>query len=265
MNNPQTQPLLPQQPTPIPAQAPPKEDLRKKFKEINGLLIPGGDQLLFFNSTFVQAAQVLYDLAIEANDNGTYFPIWGTCMGMQLIPILTSQNPSLLRRATFDSEDVSFPLHFSPAIFTSRLFGITNTFPDILSFFARENITANFHHDGYDPIEFLSDPKILSFYRLLATNVDKKNKPFVAAYEGKNYPIYGVEFHPETNQFSFAHDSVSHSPHAIRAVQYLANFFVNEARKNNQKFANPQEEASSLINHFPVSLNQGVYFFPPKF
>jgi len=30
MNNPQTQPLLPQQPTPIPAQAPPKEDLRKK-------------------------------------------------------------------------------------------------------------------------------------------------------------------------------------------------------------------------------------------
>lgn len=45
----------------------------------------------------------------------------------------------------------------------------------------------------------------------------------------KDYPIYGVQFHPEKNGFEWVADEViPHSQHAVRIMQNLADFFVQE-------------------------------------
>ena len=45
----------------------------------------------------------------------------------------------------------------------------------------------------------------------------------------KNYPIYGVQFHPEKNGFEWIPDeAIPHSQHAVIIMQSLANFFVQE-------------------------------------
>lgn len=43
----------------------------------NGLLLPGGGRNIV-NSYYRDAAEVLFDYAMEANDRGEYYPIWGS-------------------------------------------------------------------------------------------------------------------------------------------------------------------------------------------
>jgi len=94
------------------------------------------------------------------------------------------------------------------------------------------------------------------FFHILTTNQDATNQSitFISTIESKKYPIYGVQWHPEKNQFEFAlnakHQNVPHDNNAIIISQYMANFFVNEARKNNNKFENLLKESQALIYNY---------------
>lgn len=68
------------------------------------------------------------------------------------------------------------------------------------------------------------------------------------------YPFYGVQFHPEKNLYEWIiNRNISHTSNAIRAAQYFANFFVDEARKSVHSFASVDEENSVLIYNFPTN------------
>lgn len=52
---------------------------------------------------------------------------------------------------------------------------------------------------------------------------------FVVAYK---YPIYGMQWHPEKNPFEWKDSpGIPHSPSAVRAAYYMADFFINEGKK----------------------------------
>jgi len=59
------------------------------FESINGILFPGGD-VDFGDNAFCQNANFLLNKAIEANKKGDVFPIWGTCLGFELLHYLTA-------------------------------------------------------------------------------------------------------------------------------------------------------------------------------
>ena len=66
----------------------------------------------------------------------------------------------------------------------------------------------------------------------------------------KHYPIYCLHWQPEKILFVWNPVlAVDHSPDAIRAAQYIANFFMVEARKNGQRFRTREEEEPNLIFH----------------
>lgn len=69
-----------------------EEEYKKLFNSINGVLFPGGSSDIA-SSSYARTAKIFYDLAIEANNKGDYFPIWGTCLGFQELAYLTSQKP----------------------------------------------------------------------------------------------------------------------------------------------------------------------------
>ena len=46
----------------------------------------------------------------QANDAGDFFPIWGTCMGMQLLTVLVA-GESLLTNTT--AENIALPLNLT--------------------------------------------------------------------------------------------------------------------------------------------------------
>jgi len=58
-----------------------------------------------------KAGAYLIDLAIEANDAGDYFPVWGTCLGYELMLIAITKDPKIMP-FKFEDENVRHQLVF---------------------------------------------------------------------------------------------------------------------------------------------------------
>ncbi|KAM4675454.1 gamma-glutamyl hydrolase-like isoform 2-T4 [Discoglossus pictus] len=240
----------------------PEEEYLKLFNSINGVLFPGGASDLL-NSSFAQTAGIFYNLAIEAFNSGCYFPVWGTCLGFQLLTALTT-GQNLLSHT--DANNISLPLDLTKEVSSSRMFQEAPL--EILQSLSSEKVTANFHHYGLTSKVFQENKKLSNFYRVMSTNRDRNGVEFISTMEAHNFPIYGVQWHPEVNRFQWNKDlAYPHSVSAIRVSQYLADFFINEARKNQNHFSSAEaEEASLIYNWTPqytanISGYEQLYFF----
>ena len=58
--------------------------------KLNGVLFTGGDVDIDIRNKWTQNADYILKYAISQNDKGNVFPLWGTCLGMQLLAYLTS-------------------------------------------------------------------------------------------------------------------------------------------------------------------------------
>jgi len=219
------------------------------FQRINGILFPGGGADL--NGTILQLnAAYLYQKAITANNHSDYFVIEGHCMGFELEAIITTNNTNIL--VASDAENISLRLQIEGGSQKSKWFGET---PDsVLSILSKQAVAMNNHVFCITPDVFNGNAALRSFYRILATSVDKKGKEFVANWESINFPIYGMQFHAEKPQFEWnVGEVINHSEDSISANSWFGRFFVNEARKSNHQFDNAQQESEYLIyNYSPI-------------
>lgn len=245
-----------------------QEKLDSLFSWINGILFTGGEaNIKDIDSQYNWATGYLLNKTIIANTENDYFPIWATCMGMQLLCILRS-DPDVLSSDSFDSEEISLPLHLAPEAETSRL--LRNVPHNMMTWLQTENITTNLHHDGIKPENFNSRKELTEFFTILSTNLDRKGKSFVSTIEGKTIPVYGAQWHPERPQFEWSpggdEHGIAHTPHAISTMQWMSNFFVSEARKNQHEFPTSDLEAKHLIyNWKPVgTTSYQAYIFPKQ-
>lgn len=74
------------------------------FAQIHGILLPGGN-----NSTLPYAVQYLLQKSMERNVQGNYFPIWGMCLGFEMIIQSIGRASSVLQN-NFNSTNISLPL-----------------------------------------------------------------------------------------------------------------------------------------------------------
>ncbi|KAJ8945835.1 hypothetical protein NQ314_009020 [Rhamnusium bicolor] len=130
---------------------------------------------------------------------------------------------------------------------SSKLF--LNAPKDILNTLNSKNVTFNYHKFCLTKA-VLKEKGILPNWRILATNRDESNLQFISAMESVDYPIYGVQFHPEKNQFEFELTAISHTSEAIKISQYFANFFVEECRKSKNSFPNKTILKKALIYNY---------------
>ncbi|XP_063062661.1 gamma-glutamyl hydrolase-like isoform X1 [Engraulis encrasicolus] len=237
-----------------------EEEYTQLFKSINGVLFPGGGVSLV-SSGYAKAAGIFYKLAIEAASQGDYFPVWGTCLGFEQLLLLTCGEDLLSHTNT---TGVSLPLKFTKDAAESRLF---RSFPpSLMEALASENITENSHTWSISVENFLRNEALKKFYKILSTNTDGETE-FVSTMEAYSYPVYATQWHPEKNAFEWSKPYYTHTPSAIQTTFYMANFFVNEAKKNFHSFASLDEEERHLIyNYNPVfpgvaSTFQQIYFF----
>ncbi|XP_068604392.1 gamma-glutamyl hydrolase [Brachionichthys hirsutus] len=222
------------------------EDYKKLFSSINGILFPGGSANLT-SSGYAAAAKIFYDLAVEAADGGDYFPVWGTCLGFQMLTLLTSGKRLL---SPTDTAAVSLPLDFTDAANHSRLF---RGFPaDLMGDLAGEPLTENSHQWSVTVSTHEADEALSKFYRVLSTNT-VQGVEFVSTMEAFHYPIYASIWHPEKNAFEWNRPHVAHSPAAVRTTFYTAQFFVGEARKSGHRFESEEEERKALIYNYEAS------------
>lgn len=238
----------------------PAEEIDTLLKGVNGLLFPGGGSCLQKECPFFQSAARMFQYAITANDQGDFFPIWGTCLGFQFLSVMGAGENQTILQSGFDSEDLPIPLNFTGDAKTSRLFAGAPA--HIMDLLATQPITMNAHHSGVTPAAAAHNQAFSDFYSILSTNDDRAGRAFVSTIEGKKYPVYGTQFHPEKNPFEWVVEPtpIPHSNDAVLVAQYFANFFVAEARKSTHTFG--AKENDYLIYNYPANFTgkAGGYF-----
>ncbi|XP_071340750.1 gamma-glutamyl hydrolase isoform X2 [Trachinotus anak] len=198
-----------------------REEYKTLFNSLNGILYPGGSASII-SSGYQRAAKIFYELAIEANNNGDYFPVWGTCLGFEQLAYLTSGDAVLSRTNT---TGVSLPLVFTNETKDSRMF---KGFPDeLMKALASEPLTENSHKWSLALLTYDTNEELKKFYKVLSTNTDG-NIEFVSTMEAYDYPIYGTQWHPEKNAFEWRRPYYAHSSSAVKTTFYMAEFFVSE-------------------------------------
>ncbi|XP_075558045.1 gamma-glutamyl hydrolase-like isoform X1 [Dermacentor variabilis] len=232
----------------------------KIFNSVNGILLPGGD-VDALNSSYGRAGTILYDLAMEAYRNGTNFPLWGTCLGFELLARVAVGGEQVLTKC--QAQGVGMPLNFTRDFRSARLFrSLPQRLEKVLS---SKPVTYNAHYWCLTLKAFKAS-KLDRFFKILSTNSDLRGVKFVSSLEAISAPVFAVQFHPEMAVFEWGTSSpgrrhLYHNKDTALFSQYLANFFVEQARLNGHRFQDAQEERKALIYNYPPSFTQEVSHF----
>ena len=73
------------------------------FERINGLYLPSGGVFASNSIEYYNCCKKFIQLAMESNNIGIYFPVWGGCMGMQQMMIMGDGRDDMNFLDRFDS------------------------------------------------------------------------------------------------------------------------------------------------------------------
>ena len=246
----------------------PRDQMKYLFNSLNGLIFPGGSALLWDDDTthtalsnMTLAGQYLIELAVEANKNGDYFPVWGTCLGYELMMIAISNDKDVLDRLNSSN-------HVLKLEYVSDESRIFKTLDPTLKNYSETVETLYFnHHYGITPENFLNNFILTEEFFISSISHTDNGTAFVASIESKKYPFYGIQFHPEKSPFEWKKDVyASHTLEAVEISQHLGDFLIDEARKNFHKFESETiADTYTIYNYDPVKVSESFmecYFFP---
>ena len=247
----------------------PAARVRELARQLNGFLLPGGGVHFFRDgalSPYGATTRILYDETVSAWASGETLPLWGTCLGHEMILTHAAGDDPNLDEGGFVSENVSMPLLLTDAGRASRLWGSA---PAEVLDALQYNVTMNLHTFGITPAAFAASPAA-AVLNVLSIGADANGKPFVSSTEGKdNLPIFTTQFHPEKATFEYWWtENVNHTYASIVANQWTARFFVQQARMNARRFDTPKAEYDALIFNYEAEYTQSImqgyvqtYFF----
>ena len=105
------------------------------------ILLPGGALSFTQPGGYAEAGNYIYEIATKMNDEGDYFPLWGTCLGFELITYLSANRTEI--RADCLSQTQALPLNFKDDFKSSRMF---RKAPDsVIKILQDKAVTSNFH------------------------------------------------------------------------------------------------------------------------
>ena len=163
----------------------PDEIWGEKLSKINGVLFPGGD------SDYLEYGRKIMDRLIQYNDEGNYFPAWGTCLGFENMLIWASDRGRDILEV-YNAHAVSLTLDFVVDPVFTKMFSPMGQGLDAWKFY-RAPMTLNSHTYSANPESFVTDISLSEFYKLTSVSYEPSTgKPFAATIEAHNYPFAGT-------------------------------------------------------------------------
>lgn len=237
-----------------------EERITEILNKSNGVLFQGGGTLLNLSNNFTQKADFILKKVLEINDRGIYYPLWGTCQGFELLHMLVSKDNEVLTDT--NAYGIITPLLFNTEILKeSKMF----SFLDDEDIYALKylNTTSQFHHYGVSEEKFIEHESLSSFFKITTYSEDLDGKITISTVEGKHYPVYAIQSHPEkSNYVRNMQYGVPQTRESVFIGQKLANFFVEEARKNDNTFGNSLYDYDYIDSYSMVpEFRDEVYYY----
>jgi gamma-glutamyl hydrolase len=232
------------------------------LNQIHGLLLPGGSvensldkhtQLLY-----ISRIQFIINYITRQNLKGNYFPIFGICLGFQLL--LTSvlePNTEKSLNSYINYENISKEYYNGGKSITFKTISkkdkdqlISPCLNDIFDKNDMNTFNVNecvyFHHRKTFHMSGKYMKKMKQF--LIPNAVVKYHgKECMCAYQFKSLPYYGTLFHPEKNFFTWSMDNIPHNEVSNKISYKLSNFFIDECRKNYNVYSMGMSAETSLF------------------
>ena len=237
----------------------PSEVIHGLLKQINGICLIGGgivnkkthdhNQFIKYKNTM----ETIFNYVIYSNKNNNYYPMWCTCMSFELI-ILYIKN----LKFNSQSEITDNYLSKSGKYGESKLHW-TNEPSKIKKMFTKSEIKCMSKYPCLFQAHQYShniNSKIIKTFKdianIPAVGIASDNSKYINIFELKDYPIYGVQFHPEKPPFEYENSGkrVPKTQIAITLSFKLAKFFIKECKKNHNIWIGGKNYYDFTINDY---------------
>ena len=231
------------------------EQIISLLNQINGVLFSAGPRRpLKLDEPWEQNAKFVFDYA---KNNG--IPIWGTCLGMQMITIFMSDgNKNFMEK--YDNIGLK-NVELTKEAKDSKMLSLFKK--NDLDNLKNSKTSYHIHKHGISPEVFFSNKNLVDNYDILGYGYDSNGKKFVNIIEskkGKKHKVYGTQFHPEKNPFERGNWFKEKNPmDALRRSQLMVMKFIEEARNNGNKFINEEERNKYTFINTYEKLKIGTY------
>jgi gamma-glutamyl hydrolase len=99
------------------------------LSHLNGVLFTGGMERFYdldengnrVPDRYMQSAILIMNFAMKENDEGRHFPIWGTCLGLQMFHYFADINTEM---QVVHAANLPTKLNFTEAAKTSKLYSL---------------------------------------------------------------------------------------------------------------------------------------------
>ena len=230
------------------------EQIISLLNQINGVLFSAGPRRpLKYDEPWELKAKYIFDYA---KNNG--IPIWGTCLGMQMITkFMADDNKPLDKYDNIGLKKVELTNLAKESnllsLFKEKDYGNLNN----------SETSFHIHKHGISPESFYSNKNLVENYDIIGYGYDKNGKKFVNIIESKKglkHKIFGTQFHPEKNPFERANWFKEKNPmDALRRSQLIIMKFIEETRNNGNNFINDDEKSKYTFINTYETLKVGTY------
>lgn len=213
-----------------------------KLSKLDGVLFPGG------GNDYTEYARGIYDYAMKMNDAGHFYPLWGTCLGFEVLAELAADEGGNVL-TELQAHNIELPLEFIGDPDSSKMFGDLGWRAEG---FAELPVTLNSHSFGVSPDKFLTDAGLSAiFHPTSISYTPVGNVPFVASMESTQYPFFGTQFHPEkTLDVYYTSANINHSWTSVELNRYLGDKFITLARENPNNYGDYSTVQAAIIENY---------------
>ena len=138
-----------------------------------------------YDSNYGRVSKIMYNEVIRYNDQGTFYPMWGTCLGFQALCLIAaekekSQVPFLNE---VKAKKKMMPVSFTEKALTSKL--LKKASWNLIQAMSNQNVSIHNHRFGLIPEQFQKYKPLGETLDIIATGVGDAGIPFVSIVEGK--------------------------------------------------------------------------------
>ena len=239
----------------------PKPVLLGLLKQLNGIVLIGGginnaqthkhEQFMVYQETM----QYILNYVNSQNNVGNYYPIWCICMSFELAAIFKATGNILKKQ-----KNVGYHL-IKDGKYGDGTIQWSNSPSKIKNIFTRKEIqemnkaaTVYYAHSYAIKHDSHLASELQKLAHITATSKSEEDVRYVAMFEMKNQPIYGVQFHPEKVPFEYVNDGlrIPKTDIAIKFSTKLARFFINECKKNSNIWIGGKRLFDFTINDYNI-------------